>query len=538
MSRPARSDLVVAAFIAAALLFGALGFAGFGERISNSLLFVAWSLTLLTLFALAVRLPLRGRGSRWTAWAANALIVCSALGVAIGANVALYRHDVHFDATREGLNTPPQQLTDVVDELRTPLSLVYFYNASDPNAVGVRDMIETAARNHPLLAFRAIDLDKEPGLARDIGVRSYNTAVLQADGRKVLVENVTDAARLGYAALRVLRQRAQTICFVTGHGETFRPMPGHYHFSHVETLRGHDVPGADDVLVAEPEQLDRLQLALNEIGFEMRPLVMATASAIPSDCTVVAEIGPRTALAAGEADLLVDYLKGGGRLVMLIDPQFPLGADLQSNLLTPLGLSSEPAIIIDHLNHFRTDPDKVAVPYYPPHSITARLALTVFAQARPIRLSRPPATVKASVLAASSQDSYLRPPSAAGGITVAAGGPPAPAEVEHGAQALAVALEGAFPGALPDKHFRLVISGTSKFATNEYFSYVSNGELSVAIMRWLAEDEASPNLAPRTYNLPEIALTSAQMRDTFIALEIVLPLSTALFGFAMWWRRR
>jgi hypothetical protein len=223
---------------------------------------------------------------------------------------------------------------------------------------------------------------------------------------------------------------------------------------------------------------------------------------------------------------------------MLIDPQFPLGADLQRSLLTPLGLSSEPAIIIDPLNHFRTDPDKVAVPYYPPHPITARLALTVFAQARPIRLSQPPTAVKASVLAASSQDSYLRPPSAAGGITIAAGGLPPPAEVEHGAQALAVALEGAFPGASPDKHFRLVISGTSKFATNEYFSYVSNGELSVAIMRWLAEDEASPNLAPRTYNVPEIALTSAQMRDTFIALEIVLPLSTALFGFAMWWRRR
>ena len=70
-------------------------------------------------------------------------------------------------------------------------------------------MIEIAARNHPLLAFRAIDLDKEPGLARDIGVHSYNTAVLQAGDRKVLVENVTDAARLGYAALRVLRQRAR-----------------------------------------------------------------------------------------------------------------------------------------------------------------------------------------------------------------------------------------------------------------------------------------------------------------------------------------
>src|ERR1700758_2776877 len=311
MSRLARADLVVVALLAAALLFGALGFVGFGERISNSLLFVAWSLTLLTLFALAVRLPLRGRGSRWTAWAANALIVCGAVGVVIAANVALYRHDVHFDATREGLNTPPQQLTDVAEGLRSPLSLTYFYNAADPNALAVREMVEIVARNHPLLIFRAIDLDKEPGLARDIGVHSYNTAVLQAGDRKVLAENVTDAARLGYAALRVLRQHTETICFVTGHGETFRPTPGHYHFSHVETLRGHDVPGADDVLVAEPEQLDRLQLALNEIGFEMRPLVTATASAIPSDCTVVAEIGPRTAFAAGEADLLVDYLKDG-----------------------------------------------------------------------------------------------------------------------------------------------------------------------------------------------------------------------------------
>jgi ABC-type uncharacterized transport system involved in gliding motility auxiliary subunit len=323
---------------------------------------------------------------------------------------------------------------------------------------------------------------------------------------------------------------------VTGHGETFRPMPGHYHFSHVETLRGHDTPGADDVLVAEPAQLDRLQLALNEIGFEMRPLVMATASAIPSDCTVVAEIGPRTALAAGEADLLADYLRDGGRLVMLIDPQFPVGGDLQSRLLTPLGVSSEPAIVIDPLNHFRTDPDKVAVPYYPPHPITAHLALTVFAQTRPIHLGQPLAEVRASVLAASSQDGYPRPSSSGGGITVAAGAQPA--EVEHGAQALAVALEGSFPGASPDKRFRLVIAGTSKFATNEYFSYVSNGELSVAIMRWLAEDEASPNLAPRTYSVPEIVLTSAQMRNTFIWLEIMLPLGTALLGVAMWWRRR
>jgi ABC-type uncharacterized transport system involved in gliding motility auxiliary subunit len=90
----------------------------------------------------------------------------------------------------------------------------------------------------------------------------------------------------------------------------------------------------------------------------------------------------------------------------------------------------------------------------------------------------------------------------------------------------------------PDKRFRLVIAGTSKFATNEYFPYVSNGELSVAMVRWLAEDEATPNVAPQTYNLPEIVLTSQQMRDTFIVLEVLLPLTTVFCGAVMWWRRR
>jgi gliding motility-associatede transport system auxiliary component len=537
MPRFSRSDIAVAALIAATLLFAALGFAGFSEKASNSLLFVAWSLTLLTLFVLAVRLPLRGSGTRLSAWLTSGLIAAAAIVAVIAANIALYRHDVHFDVTREGRNTPPKQLTDVIDHLQVPLSLTYFYNAADTNALAITDWIAIAARNHPLLTFRAIDLDKEPGLARDIGVHAYNTAVLQAGDRKVLVENVTDAARLGYAALRVLRKRPATVCFITGHGETFRPTPAHFHYSHVETLRGHDVAGAGDVLVAAPEQLDRLQLALDEIGFDLRGIDTATTNAIPSDCTVVAEIGPRTAFASGEAELLVNYLKGGGRLLLLIDPLFSVDTDFESRLLGKVGISTEPAIVIDPLNHFRTDPDKVAVPYYAPHPITARLALTVFPQARPIDIGRPPTAVNTSVLAASSQNSYRAPPAAEGGL-IAAADRPTLSKAERGAQALAVALEGVWPGAPPDKHFRMVVAGTSKIATNEYFPYVSNGELSVAMVRWLADDDAMPNIAPRTYQVPEIVLTSRQMRDTFIALEVVLPLTTIFCGVLMWWRRR
>jgi hypothetical protein len=140
------------------------------------------------------------------------------------------------------------------------------------------------------------------------------------------------------------------------------------------------------------------------------------------------------------------------------------------------------------------------------------------------------------VLVASSQDSYLQPPSAGGGLTVVSGGPTV--SDGRGARALVVALEGVWPGAAPERRFRLVVAGTSKFATNEYFPYVSNGELSVAMIRWLADDDAAPNLAPQTLSVPEIVLTSRQMRDIFVALVVLLPLTTAFCGAAMWWRRR
>ncbi|WP_158670502.1 Gldg family protein [Bradyrhizobium guangdongense] len=532
MSGPVRSNILLLAIVAAALVCGALGFAGLGETVANSLLFGTCLLVLLSLFTFAIRLPLRSAGARSSVCLANASIVAAAIAAVTGANVALYRHDVHLDVSREGRNTPPQQLTDVIAQLRSPLALTYFYNAGDANAVNVKELVQTAARNHPLFSFRAIDLDKEPGLARDLGVRAYNTAVLQADDRKVLVENLTDPARLGYAALRVLRKRVETVCFVTGHGETFRPLPSHFHFSHVETLKGHEMPGAGDVLEAAPEQLDRLELALDQIGFQMREIVTATASGIPPDCSVVADIGPRTAIAADEAMLLENYVKGGGSLLLLLDPLFQVDGDFEQLLLKPVGLSSEAAVVIDPLNHFRTDADKVAVPYYPPHPITRRLALTVFPQVRPIVPTQPPSGVSTIVLAASSQDSYLRSPK----TVVAATDGTAPGA--RGAWPLAVALEGIWPGGAPDKRFRMVVVGTSKVASNEYFPYVSNGELSLATLRWLGEDDAMPSVAPQRFKVPEIVLTSSQMRDTFIVLEVLLPLSTALFGVAMWWRRR
>jgi hypothetical protein len=528
--------LIILTLAAMALLLGALGASHhWDERGSNLLFFAAWCAAMLMLFVLALRLPLRVAGSRSRAMLLNVALAAAAVVVVCLGNVGVFRHDVYLDASREASNSPPPQLESVLDGLNSDVSLAYFYNHSDKNAIGTKDLLTVASRQNRHFRFSAIDLDKEPAKARGFGVRAYNTAVLQAEDRRVVVENTVDLAQIAYATLRVLKKKTDVICFVTGHGEVVAEGPPHFHYSHVETLRGHEQPGAGDLLQGGTDGLDRLQLALTTLGYAVRPIAPTTLSTIPADCSVVAEIGPRRAYAPGEAAMLSDYLKRGGRLLALIDPMFPLEGEL-ADLLAKVGLASEPAIIIDPLNHYGSQDNKVAVPYYPPHPITGRIALTIFADARPIRIGVAPPGVTTTILASSSKDSYLRPLSAS-----ANGAEPAVPSAAHGAAVLAVAVEGRWPGSPADqtKPFRLVLVGNSNFAANSFFPYVSNGELAVQMVRWLAEDEARPSAKPQTFSPGEqITLTRNDMRTIFIAVELVLPFSVMLFGGIVWWRRR
>ncbi len=176
----------------------------------------------------------------------------------------MFRHDVYLDATREAANTPPPQFESVLDGLSSDVSLTYFYNHSDRNAIDAKDLLTVAARQNPHFHFSAVDIDKEPAKARAFGARAYNTAVVETDGRRVVVENTADLTQMAFATLRVLKKKVDVVCFVTGHGESVPEGPPHFHYSHVETLRGHETPGAGDLLQGDTDGLDRLQLATDD----------------------------------------------------------------------------------------------------------------------------------------------------------------------------------------------------------------------------------------------------------------------------------
>ena len=159
----------------------------------------------------------------------------------------------------------------------------------------------------------------------------------------------------------------------------------------------------------------------------------------------------------------------------------------------------------------------------------------------------PAAGVVATPLFSSSRDSYTRAVEPAG--VHAHGGhahdhgpkrrsasaePPRP-----GPRVLALAVEGTLPGAAPDSPpMRAVIVGDGDFASNSFLPYLANGDLALAIVRWLVREERGTAVASRIPVPPMILLTGGQMRGIFLVVEVLVPLAAFAAAGLAWWRRR
>src|SRR6266404_2403572 len=204
--------------------------------LTNTIWFLGWLIALAVLFVLGLRLPLQPSLRRLPAFGYVTGIVTATLGLLVLANVALVLHDAHFDLTREGVFTPAKEAENVVDGLSRDVKLTYFYQSQDQEGRRAKDMVEVLGRRNPRLHVRTVDPDKQPTVADTYGVRIYNAAVLEMDGRRIQVMS-TDEDQIALGILRVTREQVTTVCFMEGHGEY--PMENFEFHTHFEGVAGH-----------------------------------------------------------------------------------------------------------------------------------------------------------------------------------------------------------------------------------------------------------------------------------------------------------
>src|SRR5438309_5117246 len=299
------------------------------RNLVDTLWFAGWLAALLVLFWLGGRLPLQSRAPRLRALAFAWGTVLAALGVTFLANLALSRHDAHFDLTRERGFTPSPEAEAVVRSLTHEVRLTYFYQAQDEAGRRARHLVEMLGRHSALLHVRTVDPDKQPKLAETYGIRIYNATILEADGRRVQVMG-TDENDFALGIQRALRQRVSTVCFMEGHGEY--PFDNFEFHTHLETATGHSHGDKSSALVQMPGHgAGRLRRAVEALGFETRKIIPAVQGVIPRDCAMVLAVNPRTAYLPAESEMLTAYLANGGAALLLYD----LGVVVDRRLAAP-----------------------------------------------------------------------------------------------------------------------------------------------------------------------------------------------------------
>ncbi|HVY06133.1 MAG TPA: Gldg family protein [Burkholderiales bacterium] len=497
--------------------------------------FAGWLAAVLALFFAGLRLPLQTRLTRVKSASLNALVIAAAFGVAVLANVALTLHDTHIDLTREKVFTPSEQAMKVVENLRQPVRLTYFYRSQDPEGRRVKDVLDVMAHRSRFLEVRTIDPDRQPAMAQAYGLKLYNAAVLEVGERKLLVQS-TDEGELAIGIQRILREKVVRFCFVEGHNEL--PMDNFEFHTHVEGVAGHSHGDASSgVVQMQGHGIGRLRRAFEAQGYETRKLILATSPSVPADCNALVIANPRTTFLPAESVALENYLGSGGSLFAMFDLGFVLEPRLAA-LVGKLGAQLPQQAIVDPLSHYSTDAEMVAVTTYQPAVITQGLSMTFFPGVRPLMPLPTAQGITAIALFASSRDSYARAVAAAGVREVAAG-PSQKAEPDPHPRVLAIASEGHFPGTPPGlPAFRAVLIGDGDFASNSFLPYLSNSDLALAIARWLVREEHGQVVASRIPVPPMILLSGTQMKWIFLLVEVLLPLAIFVLGGIVWWTRR
>jgi hypothetical protein len=460
--------------------------------------------------------------------AARALLAGAAMAAVIAANVALYKHDAHYDLTREQAFTPAADALAVVRSLEQDVELVYFFQKQSEAGRAAKAMVELLGRTSPRLRVRTVDPDQNPGLANTLGVKLYNAALLRAGGEQIEVVT-TDEREIALGILRLLRRDRRPLCFVTGHGEyDVDNFEFHTHFEG-RHAHSHDVQGMALVQM-EQHGAGRLRRALEKLGYGVRKVQLGTGRAVPGECAVLAELNPRTRHAPPEVDALAAWLAGGGSLLALIEPDFPVDARLAA-LLARAGVRVGEGVLADPRSHYYTDEQMIAVTEYAAHPATLGLALAFFPGARPLQPVAAPG-VKATALFSSSASSVVLPAGHHQHRSAhTARSPAAPS-------AIAVVAEGRLDARADAKPFRLIVIGDADFASNSFFPYLSNADIVLGALAWLRGEQRGPAMKPPVEELPMVALTNRQMQRIFILCVLVLPGLVALTGVLVWWRRR
>src|SRR6478672_5005967 len=238
---------------------------------------------------------LKARQTRYAAFATAYILIF--LAVVVVLNILANRFNKSFDATSNKRYSLSDQTAKIVRGLKQQATITYFNQSTRFREA--KDLLDQYANLSPKVKVEYIDPDKNPQAAREAGIRSFGTAVVQIGAKKEEAKSMTEEGITG-AFIRNLKSTTRTVCFASGSGE-------------------------HQISESEREGFSRLKDALTSDNYETQGVDLVQKAEVPGNCTVLVVGGPTRNYEQPQVDGIKKYVEGGGRAFFMLSPPLKVG---------------------------------------------------------------------------------------------------------------------------------------------------------------------------------------------------------------------
>jgi ABC-type uncharacterized transport system involved in gliding motility auxiliary subunit len=452
-------------------------------------------------------------GRRSTRYGANAIIYSAVFVVVFGMiNFLGARYHKRFDMTSANVNSLSEQSRSVLDGLEATVQLDAFVeNGSNPV---IEEILSAYQYESDRFEVKILDPQLRPELTREAGISQLPSLRISSGDRSTVITTIDEEA-ITNGIHRVTSSVQKKIYFIEGHGE-----------ADIDDSKTNGGLG----FFAE---------ALRNQNYLVEKLFLAESKSVPEDASVVISPPADRELFPLELEMLADYMRSGGRVMFLLEPQ--RNAEV-ATFLADWGINVGDDIILDQQVRLFQGPSlgfEPVVSSYSQHpSVRPMTERTLFSLARSVRpAANPPKGIIVDAIALTANTSWAET-----NTQKLLGESKADFDEETdilGPVPIAVAASAYVKdiGGQGDAEFEMLVFGDGTFVTNKFWRQLFNDALALAGVGWLAGQEELISVGSRAIRASRAHLTAAQSTTVFVLTVIVLPEAILLLGILVWWRR-
>lgn len=415
-----------------------------------------------------------------------------------------------FDFSPSKVNTLSDLSVKMVQSLDSELRVIYFYQKGvegvEENKRAFIDLVKKYQDHSSKIKLEFAEVNQRPDLVEEFGVTQGSGLVfLDYKGRRNRLDKI-DEQEMTSALVKVTREESKTVYFLIGHGER-------------------DIEDAK-----EADGFNGFKKMLEGNRYEVKPLSLISTGQVPTDADLLVVGGARQRLIDNEIKAIRDYLARGGSLLVGLEPKWVTGLE---DLLAEVGIAIQNNYVVQVMN---TPLGKAINPNATPASdfSTDSPITKPFPRGQFVLFRLPTAITKTKNIEGLKFIEVAKTPASSMSFTdlnFSEGG-------AEGPFALAVTVEGKWPGSTNSKEFRLAVFGDSEFMGNQLLFQNLNRDLALNTVATLVREENITAIAPREVGKTEMTLTPTAFRVFIFVFAIPLPVAFIILSGTLWYRRR